>query len=160
MPFEPLGTDEQLEGPVKKKTDFETRLMGGCMTVLVASFATYIMIAWPWMVFPEYTVGGLIQCGLFGALPALVFGIFVIRRFGSAGLSGWLGGAAVGAVFMYLRLNQGTLREEIRDLPQVEYPASWIVAVPLGWLVLAVLFGIALLPSHEFEPEGGGDSSR
>ncbi len=156
MAHEPLRTDEPLSEPVKSKSDFETQLMAGCATISLAAVFTYLIAVWPWLVFPEYRLDGLITIGLTGALPASVFGALCIRRFRLAGASGFFGGGMASAVFMYLRLEQTMLGRLSVDLPAPEYPERWAWLLPIVWFLWTGLLGVLLLPrDHEGSaPEG------
>lgn len=137
MPFEPLGTDEPLADAPKKHRDFESQIMAGCTTIVLASLITYALTVWPWFTMEEYTVRGLLTIALAGMLPATLFGIFCSRKFDQAGASGFFGGAMATGVFIYLRLQQTMLGKHSVDLPMPEYPEGFGWAVPLAWVLLA-----------------------
>lgn len=160
MPFEPLRTDEKLEGPVKNRkpqTDFEKQLMSGCMVILVSCFLVYGLIIWPWFVFEPHTVKGLARALGFGAGTATVFGIIVTLKFKLAGGAGYLGGGFAAAVFMFLRLQQIMLGKGHNDLPQPEYPERWVHLVPLAYVLLSIAIVAIFLPKeledHPASPE-------
>jgi Na+(H+)/acetate symporter ActP len=137
VPFEPLGTDEPLAEAPKKHRDFETQIMAGCMTIVLASLITYALAVWPWFTMAEYTMRGLFGIVLAGMLPATVFGVYCTRKFDQAGASGFFGGAMTAGVFMYLRLQQTLLGKHSVDLPAPEYPEGFGWAVPLAWVLFA-----------------------
>lgn len=139
MPVDGLGTDEPLTEPVQRKKDFEAQLMAGCTTIGVVSLATYFMSIWPYTVFHEYTVQGLVSTLAFGGLPACVFGAIAARKLALAGASGFFGGSMASAVFMHLRLQQTMLGYYTKDIPRPEYPESTQIWLPIGWFVLTGL---------------------
>jgi hypothetical protein len=142
MPFDPIRTDEKLEKPVKKKTDFEAHLMTGCMVICISSFLVLGLAVWPFFTFEEHTVDGLKQISLFGLTPAVVFGGIVAYRFGLAGSSGMIGGAMTAAIFMYLKLAQTAIGKDVVDLPAPEYPVRWAWMLPLVFLLVAATVGL------------------
>lgn len=162
MPFEPLQTDEKLEGPPRKpQSTFEKQMMSGCFVILVTCFLVYFVVMWPWFVFPAYTVPGLINCLVFGAAAAAVLGIVATLKFQLAGGAGFLGGGLAAAVFMYLRMDQFMLGRGHNDLPQPEYPERWVILVPLAWVLLSAAVVAIFLPKetddHPAAPENNQD---
>ena len=53
-----------------------------------------------------------------------------------------------------------TLGYSRNDIPQPEYPRSWVWLVPLIWLVAAILVALVLLPKREFLDESETTPSR
>ena len=158
MPFEPLKTDEKLEGPPpKQQSPLEKQLMSGCMVILLTCVIVYGLCLWPWFTFQGHTVSGLVKALTFGAGSSIVLGIFVTLKYGMAGASGFLGGAFVAAVFMFLRIQQYMLGKGHNDLQQPEYPERWQWLVPLAWVLLAVVIVAIFLPKetddHPAAPE-------
>lgn len=151
MAFDPLETDEKLAEPVKRKSDLEASLMAGCSTIVAASFITYGLVIWPFFVFPEYTLKGLAMIALTGPGAATVFGIFLCRRMGISGASGFLGGSTTSAVFIYLRMQQTMLAVGSQDLPQPEYPVRWATLAPLAWFVASIFVALLFLPRNVLE---------
>ena len=152
MPFDPILTDEALTEPVKKKSDFEAQLMAGCMSIGVVSLITYGLVIWPFAVFKEYSVDGLLTILAAGPLAASVFGAVAGRKLALAGASGFFGGAMAGAVFMHLRLQQTLLGRYTKDLPAPEYPDFVALALPIGWFLVA---GIVAFLFCRREPSQG-----
>lgn len=140
MPFEPLRTDEPLTEPGQRPPDMDTQMLGGCSTFVAASFLTYFIGVWPFLIFRDlHLLRVLGMSAAFGLLPALVFGALASRRAGAAAACGFVGGAAAIAIFLHLRLDQVMLGFTIRDIPRPEYPYSWLWYAPLIWLGLATL---------------------
>jgi len=151
MPFEPLRTDEPIERhAVRKVRDFESSLMAGCATIVLASLITYFLSIWPFFVFPEYRISGLLIIALAGPGTAGVFGIFCTRKFGLAGASGFVGGAMASAIFMFLRLQQTVAVRGHHDYVQPEYPDRWAWLTPLAWFLISGALALIFLPK---EPE-------
>ena len=145
MPFEPIRTDEKRSGARRKRTDYESELMAGCMVILVVSLLVFGVSVVPFFAVDEYTREGLLRGILTGMLPASVLGVVSMRWFGAAGLSGFLGGALTVTVFLFLRLEQTMLGFYDINLPTPEYPERWKWFIPLAWAlwagILAVIFG-------------------
>ncbi|MBS1715686.1 MAG: hypothetical protein JST30_15260 [Armatimonadetes bacterium] len=153
MPFDPILTDEPLSEPAKqKRKDFEAQLMAGCMSIGVISIITYGLVIWPFAVFQEYSLNGLLTILAAGPLAACVFGAVAGRRLALAGATGFFGGAMAGAVFMHLRLQQTMLGRYTKDLPAPEYPDLVAYAVPVGWFLLS---GLVALVFCRREPSQG-----
>ena len=170
MPFEPINTDEKLEGRPnsrKPKTDFERQLMSGCMVILVCCFLVYGLSVWPWFVageespFKTYTVQGLINALAIGCGSASVIGLFATIKFKLAGGAGFMGGSFAGGVFMFLRLQQIMLGKGHNDLPQPEFPERWMYLVPLAWVLLTVALVAIFMPKElEDHPASPEDSQQ
>ena len=135
MPTDGLGTDEELSQAPPKNKEFEAQLMSGCSTIGVVSVITYFMTIWPFAVYPEYSIVGLLKIIGFGILPASILGAIAARRFALAGASGFFGGAMAAAVFIHLRLQQTMLGNYARDIPKPDYPESFAFMLPLLWFV-------------------------
>ncbi len=139
MPFEPLKTDEPNEGHSPATPEFEKQLMSGCTVILTGCFVVYFLVIWPWIVFLDtHTMAGLTKSLTFGLIPATLLGILLLIKFNIAGASGFVGGIFASAVFVFLRLQQFMLAEGHNDLPQPEYPSSWVIFIPIAMVFLAV----------------------
>jgi len=143
MPFDPILTDEPLSEPAqKKRKDFEAQLMAGCMSIGVISILTYGLVIWPFAVFQEYSVNGLLTILATGPLPACVFGAVAGRKLALAGSTGFFGGAMAAAVFMHLRLQQTMLGKYTKDLPAPEYSDLVAILLPVGWFLVSGLVAL------------------
>lgn len=151
MSFEPLQTDEPIEGPVKKRSDFESQLMAGCGFVLTCSLVTYLLSIWPFFIFEEYTVLGMGRIATFVCVPTAVFGIVAIRKLGLPAASGYFGGAMAAGVFMYLRLKQTMLGFLDVDLPRPEFPQHWGWLVPVCWILWCGMIALIFMPRESVE---------
>lgn len=139
MPVDGSGTDEEIEVSESPKKDFESQLMAGCTTIVLSSLITYGLTVWPFLSLPEYSIVGLCNILLFGAVPATIFGVIVSRKFALAGAAGYFGGAMAGAVFMQIRLQQTMLARFVKDLPKPDYPESMAWIVPVSWFLFSAL---------------------
>ncbi|MCU0315642.1 MAG: hypothetical protein MUC92_03515 [Fimbriimonadaceae bacterium] len=151
MGFEPLKTDEKIPPTNKPKSDFEAQLMSGCSVIVVVAFLTYFLTAWPWFVFPLYTLTGLQTAIVAGCGTSVVLGGISCFRFRIAGASGFLGGALAAGVFIFLVLNEVGKGRVSQDLPRPEYPERWQWMVPLLFVVACVLVAILLTRKEKTE---------
>jgi len=155
VPFEPLQTDEKLDEKVRADRDMDTQMLFGCGSFVFVSIASYGLAAWPMFVVPSTHL--LAQLGIAlaaGLVPSAILGAVATRKTGLPGACGFVGGAMATAIFLFLRLEQLMLGYSIREIPQPEYPRSWIWIVPTAWVVLAILLAVVLLPRREYRDEG------
>lgn len=160
MPFEPLQTDEKLPAKVKPERDMDSQMIFGCSSFVFVSLMSYILAVWPMFVIQgTHTLVNLAVALGAGLIPATILGGIATRKTGLPGACGFVGGAMAMAIFLFLRLEQLMLGYSRNDIPQPEYPRSWVWLVPLVWLVAAVLVAIVLLPKREFldEPSDSAD---
>jgi hypothetical protein len=155
MPFEPLRTDEKLPTKQKAARDMDSVMLTGCTGFVSASLLTYFVGVWPFMAFQDtHLAATLGLCALVGLLPATLLGVIASRKFELPGACGFVGGSMALSVFLYLRLQQVMLGKSSADLPRPDYPASWVWAIPLGWLVVSILVAVLTVP--RIDP-GGND---
>src|SRR5262245_5827967 len=111
MPFEPLRTDEKIEGKKVKSTSMDDVMLSGCTGFVGSSLTTFGLGVWPFLAFgsSEPVTPAMLLGFPFGLIPALVFGAYVSKRFGLASVCGFIGGAMAIAVFMFLVSNRLTL---------------------------------------------------
>lgn len=154
MPFEPVQTDEKIPGGGPKEPDMDDQMLFGCTSFVVGSCVAYLLAAWPMFVIQDtHLVVNLAAALGFGLIPASIWGAVVTRRTGLPGACGFVGGAMAMAIFLYLRLEQLMLGMVNRNLPQPDYPRSWVWILPIGWVLFAVLLAMILLPKREFTDE-------
>lgn len=161
MPFEPLQTDEKLDKPVKAERDFDSQMLAGCTAFVGTSVFCYLLGVWPFFVLTETNklLMLLLACA-FGLIPSAIFGSVITRKTGLPGACGFLGGAMAIAIFLFLRLQQVMLAKQIKDLPQPEYPSSWVWMVPLAWILVAVGLVALFMPKGQFMDEPGTPEGR
>jgi hypothetical protein len=151
MPFEPLRTDEKLDKPVKPERDMDAVMLAGCSGFIVTAFSTYILGIWPFMVFGSTQLLQTLALDLVCALvPSLVLGIIATRKLALPGACGYIGGSMSVCVFIFIRLKQIISMVGSPELPQAQYPESWVTLIPLLWLVVAILTVIIFLPRNSF----------
>lgn len=144
MPIEPLNTDEKLDTPPPKSRDMDTQMMMGCSTFGIVAGMVLVLTAWPYFLIQDaQKLHSLLRVSAIGLAPAAVFGIVVSRRFGLPGACGFVGGALVSAVFLYLRLGQVLLTRYGDPSEQPDYPVAWGWLMPMAWVVACS--GLALL---------------
>jgi hypothetical protein len=149
MPFEPLRTDEQYTGPKEKRSGMDEMMLFGCTGFVLCSVTVYVLSVWPFFLFAEIDRLATLLLALGSGLgPALLAGILATRKFALPGACGFVGGALVGAVFLYLRLEQVFTAALARQIPTPDYPPLLVALVPLGWIVAALVAAIAALPAE------------
>jgi hypothetical protein len=150
VPFEPLRTDEKLDRPIKPQRDFDTQMILGCSGFAVVAMLTYGLTMWPFLTLPEAErIGRVALCASLGFLPASVIGAVASRRFGIPGATGFVAGAAVSALFLYLRLDALFIAAEARQGPVPDYPAAFRLLLPFTMLALAA--AVAILSVRDVE---------
>lgn len=161
MPFEPLRTDEKVAEKVKGPADMDSVMLFGCTSFVFVSVLSYALGVWPMFVIPEtHRLANLGMALGVGLLPATILGIVATRKTGLPGACGFVGGAMAIGIFLFLRLEQLMLGYYRNDLPQPEYPKSWMWLVPVAWLVAALIVAIIFMPKGEFGDEKESSSSR
>ncbi len=155
-------TDEKIETPYPRKRDMDSRFLTGCFTIAILSIVFYAMLAWPFFAFQAHLKSGLVQIGLFGALPTLVLGGTLIRRLGLEAATALAGGSFAGAIFAYLRLDSLMLGKlaDVQDLPPPDYPEAWAWLIPVGWCLVVAATVLLLLPRRETQDEAQPKTSR
>ena len=150
MPFEPLRTDEAVEGPAKKERDFDTQMLAGCTAFVAVSVLSYGLAVWPYFVFPNtHELRALALASGLGLIPAAVAGGYAVWKWGLAAAGGFVSGSLATAIFLMLRLKQVLLTEGIEDLPQAEFPQSWQYLVPGAWMLVVLALAALLLRKEE-----------
>ncbi len=149
MAFEPLNTDEKVVGPKSRVRDMDSQMLLGCSGFLVAALGGYVLAIWPFFVFAD--TGKLrmlaISCAA-GLLPAAILAALASRRFGLAGACGSVGGAMAASMFLYLRLDQIFLAWIIRQRTEPEYPVLMKALIPIAWILVILLIGMAATPKE------------
>lgn len=150
MPFDPIRTDEPLDGPAPKEKDFDGQMLFGCTQFVIQCFCIYGMAAWPHFVFADiYEVRPLaVNVGL-GVLPALAQSIVGARKFGLASAVGSLGGALAFGIFLYLRMQQIHIPSGIRGVPIPEWPKEWCWLTPTAVVLIFASALFLALPKSE-----------
>lgn len=154
MPFEPLQTDERLEGPIKKEPDMDRMMLAGCTSFSILAFGCYLVAIWPFIIFPGEvlsTTAGLGKAFLVGCGPSLLLGLIAARRFGLAAAAGAVGGTLSVCVFLYLKMTDLMLGYEMRDVPKPEFPRAWAWQVPMAYFLFAFVCIVIFLPKKELE---------
>ena len=142
-------TDERIEGKPKKRPDLDAELLRGCITIGTLSLLVYGLTIAPFYFTEHHTYSGLARTGLLGAAPALVLGALAVRRLGLSGATGLMGGAAAGAIFIYLRMEQVMLGYAgISTLPMPEIPPFWSWLLPLIWVLVCLAAVLLLYPKN------------
>lgn len=139
MAFDPLQTDEKLDKGIKKQPDFDSQMLAGCTAFVGTSVLSYLLAVWPFFILPDMNRVVVLAADFgLGFVPFAGLGIYSTRKAALPGACGFLGGALATAVFLSLRLQQVMLGLKLRDLPQPEYPPSFVWLVPVAWLLLTL----------------------
>lgn len=162
MPHEPLGTDEKLDKPAKRKPDMDSTFLVGCMTVSVLSLLVWGLAIWPFFVFDMHLRQGLVSAAMAGFVPSLAVGAISVIKGGMTGATGFAGGAFAAGLFAYLQLENLMLGKfgNVEDLPPPDYPDFWTWLLPLIWCLLVSFLILIFMPKGEFEDEVGKGSNR
>ena len=151
-------TDEQIEGKPKKRPDLDSELLRGCITIGTLSLLVFGLTIAPFYFTEQHTFSGLATTGLLGAAPALVLGAIAVRRLGLSGATGLMGGAAAGAIFVYLSMEQVMLGYAgISSMPVPEIPPFWSWLLPLIWVLVCLATVLLLYPRNG---QGTADNRR
>lgn len=149
MAFEPLQTDEKLEGPVKRERDMDTHMLIGCSGFVIGSVAVYALGVWPFFVFQKAFLGVVLAEALACAVvPQWIVGAIVTRRFGIAGACGFVGGSLCNGIFLFLRVSQLFVSARLQQSPSPEFPEAFAYLIP-GVTVLACAFVAVLFLSKK-----------
>ncbi len=150
MPFDPILTDEKIEGGNPRKPDFDAQIMAGCSQFVIQSFAVYGLGAWPFFVFANvFLVSQLAINFALGYIPALLLMAFATRKFGLPAAAGCLGGSMVFGIFLYLRLQQIHIPSVLNSVPKPDWPMQWVWMLPLAILVLTgIVLALSLKKSE------------
>jgi hypothetical protein len=150
MPFEPLQTDEKIEGPIKRKRDMDAAMLFGCSGFVFSSIAGYILSVWPFLVFPDSErISSLSLAAGTGLIPAAIVGIAATRKFALAGACGFVGGALSTGIFLYLRIEQTFIAALARQAPTPEYPRIMTYLIPLCWILISAILALIFLPREQ-----------
>jgi len=147
MAFEPLKTDEKIEGPIQKQPDMDSAMLFGCTGFVFTSIAGYLLSVWPFLVLPDTEkISKLAIAVGVGLIPAAVLGVFATRKFALAGACGFVGGSLSTGIFLYLRLEQVFISATARQAPAPDYPQVMMYVVPLGWILASAILALIALP--------------
>ncbi|MDI9634634.1 hypothetical protein QM565_02370 [Geitlerinema splendidum] len=106
------------------------------------------------LIFEIFTISGLSMALALASVPTWAFGIYLVRRFAQAGMTAYVGGVVVGAVFMMLRFGQIVLVMDVSQLPQLEYAPSVKWVAPVTWVLLSVGIGAIFFPDNRKDDKG------
>jgi hypothetical protein len=149
MPFEPLRTDEKVEGKVRGEKSMDDLMLSGCSGFVGCSFSTFLLGMWPFLVFGSSHESNLLLAFPVGLIPALILGAYVSRKFGLAASCGFVGGAMALGIFMHLIANQVITAIFIQGGKQSLPPLVLIYLIPAGWVLLALAVAYTMLPKSE-----------
>ncbi|MHB8637577.1 MAG: hypothetical protein ACYC96_14000 [Fimbriimonadaceae bacterium] len=154
--MKPLQTDERLPpGSVKPPTDADAAMLGGCAVFLTVALLAFGVAVWPHLAYPAaYRVTTLRTCLLMGLGPAAVVGAVGARQGGLAGACGFVSGALITSVFLFLRLQQVFVTSGVRSGPIPNYSPAAIYLLPLGWFVLALAIAAVAMPRIRYRGLG------
>ena len=149
MPFEPLHTDEKVEGKSVREKSMDDLMLSGCSGFVGCSFGTFLLGMWPFLVFGSSPSANLLLAFPIGLIPSLTFGIYVSRRFGLASACGFVGGAMALGIFMHLIANQIITAIFLQGGKQTMPPLLVIYLIPAAWVLVAVAVAYVVLPKTE-----------
>jgi hypothetical protein len=151
MPFEPLRTDEKIEGKKPKATSMDDLMLSGCTGFVGCSIGTFLLGVWPFLLFgsTEPVRPAMLLGFPVGLIPASIFGAYTCRRFGLASACGFVGGAMALGVFMFLVSNRLATAIFLASGPRHFYSPAVVYLIPVVWLVLALAVGYVFTPKSE-----------
>ena len=140
MPFEPINTDEKIEGKKVRPHDMDDAMLSGCTGFVGCSLITFFLGVWPFLAFgsTQPVTPGLLLGFPLGLIPALVFGGYACRRYGLASACGFVGGSMALSVFMFLISNRLATAIFVASGPRHFYSPGFVFLIPVVWLVLAL----------------------
>lgn len=129
---------------LNKPRDLDAQMMAGCSVFVGVSLLSFLMSLWPFFAWPSLwewrTLG---TCVLVAIVPVTLIGMAASRRWSVAGATGYIAGAMSFAVFLVLRLDQIRLSAVARQTPDLQYPPSMVVLLPIAWILTALFIAIA-----------------
>jgi len=151
MPFEPLQTDEKIEGDKVREKTMDDVMLTGCSGFVGASAITFMLGVWPFLAFgsQDRATTSLLLGFPLGLLPAAIAGAYICRRFGLAAACGFIGGAMALGVFMFLVANRIMLSIFLASGPRHFYSPITVYLIPVVWLMLALAIAYVFLPKNE-----------
>lgn len=152
MPFEPLLTDEKLEGKGRREKSMDDLMLAGCTGFVGVAVATYLLGVWPFLLLStDEDWRKILFAFPLGLLPAAAVGAYASRRFGLAAACGFLGGAMALSVFLHL-IGKRTLLAVALQAESIG-PLSTVLVylIPAGWILLAIGTVYVFLPKSELE---------
>jgi hypothetical protein len=146
--MEPLRTDEPLPpGSADRAKDMDSAMLAGCTVFLTTALLAFAAAVWPHLVYPHAErVANLRMCLLIGLGPSLVVGVIASRQGGLAGACGFVSGALITSVFLFLRLQQVFITAGSHTGPTPNYSSATIYLLPVGWFLFALLVAAAAMP--------------
>ncbi len=154
MAFEPLNTDEKIDGPIEKKADFDAQMLAGCGAFLVASIGGYAIAVWPFLAFQDIEkLNRFILAGGLSGIPWIIWIAITTRKAGLAAACGGLGGALAISVFMFLRLQQPFIAWRAQQTDKPEYPEGFITLIPVAVPIIAIIIGLTFIKKEEFDAQ-------
>ena len=150
MAFEPLETDERIEGSVKREPDMDTAMLFGCSGFVVTSIGGWALSVWPYLVFPDTEkLQMLFLASAAGLIPAAILGVIATRKFGLPGACGFVGGSLSTGIFLFLRIEQIFISALARQAPNPDYPRMMMYLVPLAWILVSAILALIFLPREK-----------
>lgn len=150
MPFEPLRTDEKLDAKTAPEKSMDDQMLAGCTGFLIASLTSYSLAVWPFFLFATSTNWSDVLLAMaMGLIPCAIFGAFATRRFGLPGACGFVGAALAIAIFLHLNVNRIILGLLAQRSTGIEIPPLMAYIIPVGWLLLALVIALVLMPRGE-----------
>ena len=151
MPFEPLRTDEKIEGKKVKGKDMDDVMLSGCTGFVGCSLGTFLLGVWPFLAFgsDEPVQSSLLLGFPVGLIPAVIFGAYMARKYGLATACGFIGGAMALTVFLFLISQRIALAIFLASGPRHFYSPVVVYLIPVVWLVLALGIAYVATPKSE-----------
>jgi hypothetical protein len=151
VPFEPLHTDEKIDGKKVREKSMDDVMITGCTGFVGCSVGTFLLGVWPFLVFGSAQVqsSSLLLGFPLGLLPAWILGAIVSRKYGLAAACGFIGGAMALGVFMFLVSNRLMTAIFLASGPRHFYSPVVVYLIPVAWLVICLAIAYVFLPKSE-----------
>jgi hypothetical protein len=151
MPFEPLQTDEKIEGKPAREKSMDDAMLKGCSGFVGCSMITFALGVWPFLAFGSVDQTGTnVLLGFpIGLIPAAIGGIYVCRKLGLAAACGFIGGAMAIGVFLFLISRRLMLAIFLASGPRQFYSPFAVYLIPVVWVALVVGETYLFLPKSE-----------
>ena len=122
-------------------------MLGGCAVFLTTAVLAFGAAVWPHLLYAHAErVATLRTDLLIGLIPSLLIGVIASRQGGLAGACGFVSGALITSVFLFLRLQQVFVTAGSQTGPTPNYSPATMYLLPLGWFLVALPVAAAVTP--------------
>ena len=150
MPFEPLNTDEKIEGKPPREKSMDDFMLAGCTGFVGCAFSTFFVGMWPFLVFgTSEDYRRLLIAFPLGLIPATILGAYFSKRFGLAAACGFIGGAMALGVFLHLIATRTLVAVFLQAGKEANFPLWLVYLIPVVWVAIALAVAYVFTPKNE-----------